>query len=57
MNFTRLDEEYLPGQPGADLFDYRLTYAGHTVHIVDTAVPEGMQPILDTLNQLIEANG
>ena len=55
-NFTRLDEEYLPEQAGADLFEYRLTFGGHTVQMVDTAVPEAMQPILDTLNQLIEAN-
>lgn len=56
VNFSQLDAEYLPGQAGADLFDYRLTYGGHTVHAVDTAVPEGMLPVLELLNQLIEAN-
>jgi hypothetical protein len=55
-NFGQLADDYTPGQPGADLFDYRLTYDGHTVHMVDTAVPEAMQPILDMLYQLIEAN-
>lgn len=55
-NFSGLDAEYLPAQPGADLFNYRMTYGGHTVRMVDTAVPEGMQPVMDRLNQLIEAN-
>ena len=56
VKFSQLDEEYLPGQPGADLFDYWLTYDGHAVRMVDTAVPDGMLPVLDMLNQLIEAN-
>lgn len=56
MDFTRLDEEYLPAQPGADVYDYRLTYGGHTVRMVDTAVPEDLMPILDMLNQLMETN-
>lgn len=55
VNFSGLEAEYLPVNPGADLFDYRLTYGGQTVHLVDTAVPEAVMPVLDLLNQLMEA--
>lgn len=56
VKFSQLEEEYLPANQGADLFDYQLTYGGYTVHLVDTAVPEGMLPVLELLNQLMEAN-
>ena len=55
--FTRLDAEYLPSGQGADLFTYVLTYRGHTVRTMDTAVPEALQPALDLLNQIVASHG
>jgi hypothetical protein len=55
--FADLDAEYLPAQQGADLFEYTLTYLGHTVRTADTAVPAGLQPVLDELSRIIDAGG
>lgn len=55
--FTRLSGEYLPSQPGADLFTYTITYRGNTVRSMDTAVPEVLQPALDLLNQTVAGHG
>jgi hypothetical protein len=55
--FTRLSGEYLSSRPGADLFTYAITYRGHTVRSMDTAVPEVLQPALDLLNQTVASHG
>ncbi len=55
--FTRLSGEYLPSRPGADLFTYAITYRGHMVRTMDTAVPEALQPALDLLNQTVASHG
>ena len=52
--FLELDKEYLPSHQGGDLFEYVLMYQGHTVRTLDSAVPEALWPILETLNQIIE---
>ena len=51
--FARLKAEYLPSGQGADLFTYVITYRGHTVRTMDTAVPQALQPALDLLNQIV----
>jgi hypothetical protein len=55
--FAGLKKSYLPSQPGADLIEYTITYNGYTVRTMDTAIPEILQPILDSLNQLVEKSG
>lgn len=55
--FTKLNKSYLPMQQGNDLIQYSITYNGYTVQMVDTAVPETMQPILESLNQIVENRG
>ena len=55
--FSQLSKEYLPSQPGADLFEYILTYQGHTVRTLDGAVPEALQPILEALNRIVADQG
>ena len=55
--FSQLHKEYLPLRPGADLFEYVVTYNGHTVRTMDGAVPSSLQPILDALNQIVENRG
>ena len=56
-NFSQLRKEYLPSRPGADLFEYVVTYKGHTVRTMDGAVPPPLQPILEALDQIIESRG
>ena len=53
-DFATMQAEYLPAQQGADLIDYQITYNAHTVHAVDTAIPDSLQPVLNALNQIIE---
>ena len=52
--FTNLKKEYLPARQGNDLIEYKITYSGHTIRMMDTAIPEILQPILESLNQIIE---
>lgn len=56
-NFLQLRKEYLPTRPGADLFEYIVTYQGHTVRTMDGAVPPSLQPILEALNQIVQNQG
>jgi hypothetical protein len=55
--FTKLNKSYRPLQQGNDLIEYTVTYNGYTVQLTDTAVPEIMQPILESLNQIVENAG
>ena len=55
--FSKLRGEYLPPRKGSDLFEYVVTYKGHTVRTMDTAVPQSLQPILESLNQIVESGG
>jgi hypothetical protein len=55
--FTNLKNAYFPSQPGADLIEYTITYNGYTVQMMDTAIPEILQPILESLNQIVEKKG
>jgi len=55
--FSQLRKEYLPTRQGSDLFEYVVTYEGHTVRTLDGAVPPSLQPILEALNQIVEQQG
>jgi hypothetical protein len=55
--FSRLAAEYLPGDTCCDLFEYTITYQGHTVHTMDTAVPESLRLVLNSLNEIVAAAG
>jgi hypothetical protein len=55
--FSKLRREYLPPRQGSDLFEYVVTYKGHAVRTMDTAVPDSLLPILELLNQIIENSG
>jgi hypothetical protein len=54
--FSQLRREYLPSQQGSDLFEYVVTYNGHTVRTMDGAVPSSLQPILEALNQVVRSH-
>lgn len=55
--FTTLNSRYMPAQAGADLFEYSITYAGHTVQTADTAIPEALQPVIQILNTIVGQAG
>ena len=55
IDFAALEPEYLPQGTGADLIEYEVTYKGHTVRTMDTAVPETLQPLLALLDEIIQS--
>jgi len=55
--FSQLRKRHLPSRQGSDLFEYVVTYKGHTVRTMDGAVPPSLQLILETLNQIVERQG
>ncbi|MCA9950135.1 MAG: hypothetical protein KDE48_10845 [Anaerolineales bacterium] len=52
--FQTLDRAYLPTQKGGDLTEYTISYQGQTVYTMDSAVPDQLWPIIETLNQVVE---
>jgi len=54
VDFSALKRAYRPDQQGADLIEYRISYAGYTVRVMDTAIPDSLQSLLDLLNDTIE---
>ncbi|MBC8255556.1 MAG: hypothetical protein H8E35_16210 [Ardenticatenia bacterium] len=55
--FSQLRKEYPPSRQGSDLFEYVVTYKGHTVRTMDGSVPPSLQHILEALNQIVESQG
>jgi len=53
--FRSLKGIYKPEIQGRDLFEYVLTYRGHTVRASDGAIPEALRPVLDSLNAIVQA--
>ena len=56
MKFRKLRKEYLPARGGADLFEYMITHDDHTVRTKDMAIPEGLMPLIDLLDQIISTS-
>jgi hypothetical protein len=53
--FAGLKGEY--SARGADLFTYRISYGGHTVTAMDSAVPDALEPVLRMLNEIVDGSG
>lgn len=53
--FTRLGRVSRPPRAGADRLQDVVTYRGHTVRVVDEAVPPELRPILEALDRIVEA--
>lgn len=51
--FLRMNASYPAPSPGADYFTYTITYYNHTVKAEDTGVPIVLQPVIDSLNDII----
>ncbi len=52
-DFASLDGEYLPDNPGADLFEYEVGYRGQVVRTADGAVPPALEPVIEALNNIV----
>ena len=51
--FAKLEGEYLPERPGADMYEYTITYQGHTVRAKETALPQALRPIVELLDAVL----
>ena len=51
--FGNLESEYLPQRPGADMYEYTITYDGHTVRAKETALPKALRPIVELLDAVL----
>ncbi|MBI4318451.1 MAG: hypothetical protein HY675_08175 [Chloroflexi bacterium] len=52
--FAKLETEYLPANRCCDLIEYDIVYKGREVRTMDTAVPLPLQPLLESLNKLVD---
>ena len=57
IGFTRMNASYPAPSPGADYFTYTITYHNYTVRAEDTGVPLVLQPVIDSLNDIISVKG
>jgi hypothetical protein len=53
IGFARMNASYPAPSPGADYFTYTITYHNYTVKAEDTGVPLVLQPVIDSLNEII----
>jgi hypothetical protein len=54
--FSRLNDEYRPSQPGADLFSYEVAFGGKTVKATDGAVPDPLRSVIEALDEIVAAH-
>ncbi len=52
-DFAGMNESYLAPTPGADHYQYTITYRNHTVRAEETGVPPLLQPLIQRLNEII----
>ena len=53
IQFLKMDTEYLPVNTCCDLIVYTITYQGHTVKTMDTAVPQALWTVIEPLNEIV----
>ena len=51
--FPILQENYPAPRGSADLMNYTISYHSKTVTVQDTAIPPGIQPVIDEMNQIL----
>jgi hypothetical protein len=56
-DFAGMNESYPAPKPGADYYQYAITYRNHTVRAEDTGVPPVLQTIIQRLNEIIAEKG
>jgi hypothetical protein len=55
--FPMLQNNYPAPRGGADLVHYSVSYHGKTVTTEDSAIPPGLDPILDEMNRIVKDAG
>ena len=53
IQFSKMDKKYIPDNTCCDLIEYTITYQGHTVKTMDTAVPEALWGVIEPLNEIV----
>ena len=54
IEFGKLEREYQPPGRGADMYEYSITYQGHTVRAKETALPQVLYPIVELLDRILD---
>ena len=54
IEFDKLEREYQPPGRGADVYEYSITYQGHTVRAKETALPQVLHPIVELLDRVLD---
>lgn len=54
-DYASLRREYLPAEQRSDYLDYVIAYKGQRVHTMDTAVPDELWPVIQSLNQIMDS--
>ncbi len=55
--FASLPENSMPRAGTADAYLYVITYQGHQVQTGDSAIPKQLEPVIASLNRLIDSKG
>jgi hypothetical protein len=55
--YGSLPENPTPPAIAADGFSYVITYQGHTVRTGDPSVPKQLEPVISSLNRMIDSGG
>jgi len=54
IDFSALKSKYEPDRPGADMYEYVITYGGHTVEAVETVLFSELRPLVQLLDRIID---
>jgi hypothetical protein len=52
VDFRAMREEYVPARRGADLYEYVVICQDRRIRLMDTAIPEELQPLMQLLGGL-----
>lgn len=52
--FTDLEDNYESSPGGADMYQYAITYQGHTVRAKDDSLPPALHPVIELLDRLLQ---
>ena len=52
--FSNLEDNYESSPGGADMYQYAITYQGHTVRAKDDSLPPALHPVIELLDRLLQ---
>jgi hypothetical protein len=56
IDWSALQREYAGRGGGADMYEYTLDYGNYTVHAAEAALPEGLQPLVELLDGVLDGS-